>query len=78
MRAFKASKCPQFPIELSGNSAEEVRMFSLLFLLTYVGLIFSPRSRRVAFRTLSGVFGLIACVLAVAWATGTGAGRRLW
>jgi hypothetical protein len=40
-------------------------MFSLLFLLTCVALIFVPQARRVVLRTLSSVFGVIACVLAV-------------
>jgi hypothetical protein len=53
-------------------------MHSLLILMTFVGLIFAPGARRVVFHTLSGVFGLIACVLAVVWAVGTGSGRRLW
>jgi hypothetical protein len=53
-------------------------MFSFLILMAFVGLIFAPRARRVVFRTLSGVFGLIACVLTIIWAAGTGSGRRLW
>lgn len=53
-------------------------MFSLLILMICVGLTFAPRARRVVFHTLSGVFGLIAFVLTVVVAVGTGSRRRLW
>jgi len=53
-------------------------MFSLLILMTFVGLIFAPRTRRVVFHTLFAVFGLIAFVLSVVVAVGTASGRRLW
>jgi hypothetical protein len=53
-------------------------MHSLLILMILVGLIFAPGVRRVFFRTLSGVFGLIACVLTIVWAAGSGSGRRSW
>ena len=53
-------------------------MFSLLILMTFVGLIFAPRARRVILHTLSGIFGLIAFVLTVVVAVGTGSSRRVW